>query len=172
MAEAVLDFFRAGVTDFSHTDVAERAGVHRTTVYRKWPTRAALVREALTVHSRRLPAPDTGTWRGDVHELCAFLLDFLEDPVERSTSVLLMAGQEPDFSEVLVEAWHPFIDQVTAMVARGVQRGEIREGTDPGVVGTLIAGPLVMHAHVLHTRPTPEHFDGIVEAIVRAFAPA
>ncbi|NUS53698.1 MAG: TetR/AcrR family transcriptional regulator C-terminal ligand-binding domain-containing protein, partial [Streptomycetaceae bacterium] len=124
------------------------------------------------VHSRRLHAPETGSWRGDVHELCVFLMDFLEDPVERSTSVLLMAGQESDLSEVLVESWQPFVDEVTAMVERAVQRGEIREGTDPGVVGSLIAGPLVMHAHVMHTRPTPEHFDGIVDAIVRAFAPA
>ena len=46
-------------------DVADRAGVHKTTVYRRWPTKAALTADAIALNSAdAVPIPDTGTIEG------------------------------------------------------------------------------------------------------------
>ena len=50
-------------------DVATRAGVHKTTVYRRWPTKAALVMAVLDSRSaERVPVPDTGSLEGDLRQ--------------------------------------------------------------------------------------------------------
>lgn len=80
VGEAVLALMREGQSGFSVAEVDERAGVHRTTVYRWWPTPADLVREALTLHATRLVVPDTGCWHGDVLALAVDFADFSRTP--------------------------------------------------------------------------------------------
>src|SRR3712207_1543584 len=65
--DALVD---VGYDGLSVEDVARRAGVHKTTVYRRWPTRAALVAEATRERSQQvIPVPDTGTLAGDLRQL-------------------------------------------------------------------------------------------------------
>src|SRR5512138_1266815 len=68
--EATLDVLaRDGIVSLSFESVAELAGVSRTTVYRRWPTREDLVRAALVRLAELQPvARDTGTVRGDLIE--------------------------------------------------------------------------------------------------------
>ena len=48
-------------------EIARQAGVHDTSIYRRWPTKEHLVFDALVDFNRgRLPIPDTGTLRGDL----------------------------------------------------------------------------------------------------------
>src|SRR3954447_26979467 len=73
--QAVLDAAFAeldehGYASFSIEAVARRSGVHKTTIYRRWPTREALLVYALDSRSdRHLPVPNTGSVRAD---LCQF----------------------------------------------------------------------------------------------------
>ena len=51
-------------------DVARRAGVHKTTVYRRWPTKTELIADAMCARSNeRVEVPDTGTLAGDLQVL-------------------------------------------------------------------------------------------------------
>ena len=62
-----------GYGRLSTEEVAERAGVHRSTVHRRFPTRAELVAHLMTTLAReRVPVPDTGSLAGD---LLAFARD-------------------------------------------------------------------------------------------------
>jgi AcrR family transcriptional regulator len=55
-------------------DVARRAGVHKTTVYRRWPTKPELVADAVRERSdERVEVPDTGTLAGDLQALARAL---------------------------------------------------------------------------------------------------
>src|SRR3954454_17804776 len=50
-------------------DVASRAGVHKTTVYRRWPTKADLVMAVVEGRSEeRVPVPDTGSLEDDLRQ--------------------------------------------------------------------------------------------------------
>src|SRR5436309_15957251 len=74
--QAVLDAAFAelgekGYGGLSIEAVAQRSGVAKTTVYRRWPTRDELVADALDSRSdRNEPLPDTGPLRGDLKALC------------------------------------------------------------------------------------------------------
>ena len=65
---ATLDELAAvGYGNLSFESVAHRAGVHKTTLYRHWPGREALVREALLARSEvTVPIPDTGSLGADL----------------------------------------------------------------------------------------------------------
>src|SRR5689334_16773173 len=83
VGEACLALLAEGRTDFGPAEVASRSGVSRATVYRWWPAKADLLREALAVHTgRRIDPPDTGTWHGDVRALARRLATFFSDPAE------------------------------------------------------------------------------------------
>jgi AcrR family transcriptional regulator len=49
-------------------DIAARSGVNKTTIYRRWPTKAKLLKSALIESAKKHgPSIDTGTLRGDLH---------------------------------------------------------------------------------------------------------
>ena len=74
---AVLDatsmlLSEVGYDQLSVEAVASRAGVHKTTVYRRWPTKPELIAEAALVQAAEaVPIPDTGTLLGDLQTLLA-----------------------------------------------------------------------------------------------------
>ena len=98
VATAVLELLRAGDTELNPAVVAEVAGVGRSTVYRRWPTRSDLLREAHTEHTRDLRIPDTGSLTEDVHRLARMLAAFFSDPTEIAMSVAMAAHADPGFT--------------------------------------------------------------------------
>ncbi|NLU82726.1 TetR/AcrR family transcriptional regulator C-terminal ligand-binding domain-containing protein [Rhodococcus sp. HNM0569] len=170
VAESVLSFLREGRTDFGVAEVAERAGVHRATVYRWWPTRGDLLAEALTEHGGRLALPDTGSWRGDVSAACEAFAEFLTDPVELALTAALAAHTDAEADRAQFEYWAPIDDQLRQMVRRAIDRGEVRPTTDPRVASLLLIGPISTYALTFRAAPPPDMLAGIAEAITRAHA--
>lgn len=168
---AVLDLLREGRTDFSVADVARLAEIHRSTVYRWWPTRVALVEEALIEHTGHLAAPDTGSWQSDAAALTRALAELFADPVERTLNTILAAGTDPDVAEVQYTYWRPVEARLAAVIDRASTRGELRADADPRLILQMLVGPLLLHATYAHTPAPPEIVDGLAAAVVRAFAP-
>ena len=170
VAEAVLSCLREGRSTFSVAEVAERAEVHRATVYRWWPTPTDLLREALTVHGARLVLPDTGSWQTDVPAAVESLAALLSDPVELALTAAFAAGEDPAGNEVQVEYWRPVGEQLQRLVHRAVGRGEVRPDADPATVALLLVGPLVTHALAFRRPPPAEVLAGLAAAVTRAYA--
>lgn len=171
VAEAVLALLEEGRPGFSVAEVAERAGVHRTTVYRWWPTPAALLREALTLHTARLVVPDTGCWADDVFVLAAELAAFFSDPVEMAMNAVMSSGADPEMDKVQLDNWVPIFEDIAKVVERAKRRGDVIEDTDAGIVLRLLTGPLLVHTVLLHEKPDAELVRSIAKAVARAFAP-
>lgn len=161
---------REGRVGFSVAEVAERAGVHRTTVYRWWPTPADLVSEALTVHTARLVVPDTGRWEDDIQALAVQLAEFFSDPVEIGMNVTMVGGTQPDVDTVIIEHWMPVFTEFARVVERAVLRGEVRPDTDPAVVLQLLVSPLLMHTVLLRSEPGQGLIRDLADAVCRAFS--
>ena len=170
VGDALLALMREGQSGFSVAEVDERAGVHRTTVYRWWPTPADLVREALTLHTTRLVVPDTGCWHDDVLALAVELADFFSDPVEMAMNTVLSGGLYPEFDEVQMDYWMPIFHEFSKVIERVIHRGEVRFDTNAEVALHLVTAPLLMHTVLLHSRPDPHLVQRIAEAVSRAFA--
>jgi len=107
--------------------IAERAGVSKPTIYRRWPGKAELFADAIRRHKERRPAADTGTLRGDllaaVGTLCASISD------EQAHLAIGLAGQLRA-SEELASLFREHVIAVerarwTAIVQRAVARDEL-----------------------------------------------
>lgn len=133
LAAALGELARSGYAAFRMDEVAARAGVNRTTIYRRWPNRGALVTavvERLRAPLRHNPLPDTGTLERDLVE--AFVRRWkLGRKVEgRAWARLLDERYNPEVEAIVGEevgergaAWR-------SMVTRAIRRGELPAGTD------------------------------------------
>ena len=93
----------AGYARLTMEKVAERAGVSKDSVYRRWPNKVALVAEALQHRARAVPeVPDTGSLPGDVR---AFLRALLAVTARRHGR-WLRSQREITTNAELRQAWH------------------------------------------------------------------
>ena len=125
--------------------VAARAGVGKQTIYRWWPSKAAVVLEALTADTQeRLPVPDTGSVKGDLEVL---LSDSFRELAQRSGPIVrgLMAEAQfdPEFGRAFREEFIARRREVLLEVLRrGQRRGEISDVADLELIVDLIYGPM------------------------------
>ena len=129
--------------------IAERAGVHETSLYRRWGSRDNVMIEALLEHSReRIPAPDTGDVRADLIEFGDEIVHYLSSPLGVAllrTVVNAAAGAEIDTAR---DYWLSRYESAMAIVERGIARGELRPDTDPMIVVEMVVAPLHSRALV------------------------
>ena len=134
-----------GYDAMSIEGVAAAAGVGKTTIYRRYPNKRDLVVAALGSVAATFPErPDSGSAREDI---LALIRDTLE--VMRRTGVgFSMAGtflvkerDEPMLLALFRERvlW-PRIQQGTAILRRGIERGELRPDIEPEVVLPILVG--------------------------------
>ena len=164
VGEACLSLLAEGRTDFGPTEVAQRSGVSRATVYRWWPAKTDLLREALTVHTgRRLDPPNTGSWQGDLRALARKLAAFFSDPVEVAQNAIMASGTAPDFDALVLESYQPLFEGWRAMVDRARERGEVRADVDADTVLLSLASPLLVIPLIFHRKPTRAEVDRIAD---------
>ena len=171
VADACLAFLAAGEVDFGPVDVARRSGVSRATIYRWWPAKADLLREALTRHTRSLAAPDTGSWESDVREFAATLAAFFGDPVEVSQNALMATGSHPDYTAAVLEHYAAIFDDWRAMLARARDRGEVAPDLDADTILLTLVSPLVVVPLLLRRRLSADEIDAVVELVLRGSVP-
>ena len=126
--------------------VRARAGVGKATIYRRWSSKAELVRDAIVFMHDDVAAPDTGSLRGDYGGMAARV----RSAAHRSGAATLMprllgdVADDPElraiFYDNLVE---PRRAQMRTVLQRAVERGEIRDDVDVELMIDLFAGPVI-----------------------------
>ncbi|MGV9823524.1 TetR/AcrR family transcriptional regulator [Nocardia xishanensis] len=148
--------------------VATVAGTTRTALYRRFPSRVALIANALARHFGTDPAPDTGTLRGDLIELQRLQVEFFRAPIVAAGIAGLIGdlSGDPEWSALFHETFMaPRRRSTQAMFQRAVDRGEIPPFTHPSVVSDILTGPLLLHVMLPATGPLD---DTLVVATVDA----
>ncbi len=149
---AVLDASAAmllseGLDALTLAAVAQAAGVHHATVYRRWPTRSRLVLDTIIdLTEARVPAPppSTGGVHGDLVEYFTPIVQGLRDPHVQALVRSLIALPEEEIAGERREYWRARHAVATAIIEAGVARGELADSIDPWHVVELIAGPIWM----------------------------
>ncbi|CAL9430184.1 TetR/AcrR family transcriptional regulator [Streptomyces sp. NPDC057794] len=137
-----------GVTGLDLADVARRAGVGKTTVYRRWGTVTGLVADLLAdMAEQSAPRTETGSLLGDLTANARLVQRTLTDPRQGALFKALIAAATGDpktaaalhrFYDVRVREWAPCVRQAVA-------RGEVPEGTDAHEVIRAVSAPLYYH---------------------------
>lgn len=144
---AVLDATIAELASTSYEelrieDVAARAGVNKTTVYRRWPTKGELVAEAVRARSAEsISVPDTGTFDGDLVEMARSVARHLgSEPGGRMTrNMIIAAGSSAEIAEGMPAFWAERLSITRAVVDQAVARGDVAPDVDANlIIETLI----------------------------------
>ncbi|OLF16883.1 TetR/AcrR family transcriptional regulator [Actinophytocola xanthii] len=125
--------------------VAERSGVHRTTVYRRWGGVDGLVVDALDLAGEDgWQPPDTGGFAGDCRALAAEVHRSFADPAQGAASAAVVAAsfQSPRAAEALRGFYADRNARSEVIVSRAVDRGELPAGTDAAAVVRAVVAPL------------------------------
>lgn len=141
----VAELAASGYRAFRMDVVSESAGVNKTTIYRRWPTKALLIAAAVEWMRRlvqRVPLPDTGSLEQDLTVALRWRTTF-KDRVEGQAWARLLAEQhDPEVSVVIGEAMKERSEAWYEMITRAVARGELPEGTDArmllGMLGAIV----------------------------------
>ncbi|WP_221356801.1 TetR/AcrR family transcriptional regulator [Streptomyces beigongshangae] len=152
-------------------DVARRAGVGKTTVYRRWGSVTGLVADLLgDMAEQSLPRTDTGSVLEDLRANAALVRRTLADPRQGALFRAVIAAAACDgrtaaalrrFYDVRVAEWAPCVEQ-------GVARGELPAGTDAGEVVRAVSAPLYYALLTTGTAPGPEAAERAAAAAVAA----
>ncbi|MGW3008703.1 TetR/AcrR family transcriptional regulator [Streptomyces sp. NPDC001219] len=142
--DATLDLLaEKGYEGLTIEGVAQRSGVNKTTIYRWWPSKGALLGAAL-IGARQLDftPPDTGTLAGDLTALLRTMVSLLtEQPAsDIAVSVLGAITQSPELSAPVREFFADRIALEQPVFDRAVARGELPADTDTMLLIDLLAG--------------------------------
>ncbi|MFJ2933500.1 TetR/AcrR family transcriptional regulator [Streptomyces sp. NPDC087219] len=170
--------------------IAARAGVGKQTIYRWWPSKAAVLLDAfLDLATRASEAagredarggegasgiPDTGDLAADLKYVLRATVDEMNDPAfDAPTRALAAEGiVDPElgarFTEALLE---PQLQYYARRIEAAQAAGDVDPAIDPRIALELLVGPL--HHRWLHrTRPlTHAYADSLVDLALRGLAP-
>ena len=172
--DAILEATRellieVGVRGLTIEGVAARAGVAKTTVYRRWKSKEELALAVLLEMVKIVAVPDLGNIRD---ELIAFV-NFAVQILGKTLMGRVMQGLVSDFAsnEDLGKAFREQVisqrlAEVQRLVERAIERGELRPDVDAVLVHELLVGP-VYYRHLLSGRRLDRRLaERIVDAIL------
>ncbi|WP_431969823.1 TetR/AcrR family transcriptional regulator [Nocardia sp. bgisy134] len=133
-----------GIEGLTIGDVAARAGVAETTIYRRWGTRTALIAEAVTeLAAVGNPAPDTGTLRGDLQQLAEQISHLISRPgIARLLGTTIALSTDPDVAAARHSFWNERFERTAHVIRRAVDRGELPDDADPREFLETLSAPL------------------------------
>lgn len=153
--------------------IAVRAGTSKPAIYRRWPSKAALVHEAVFPLDAGTELPDTGTLFGDIREMVRRTLAVFSTPAARAALPGLVGEMAADpalhtsllerFGDILVRGLGDHLDAA-------VQRGEMRADVTAGDLAESIAGITFVALHSRGAVPDDAWIERTATLIVRGIS--
>jgi AcrR family transcriptional regulator len=158
-----------GLDAMTIEDVAARAGVGKSSIYRRWPTKGTLALDAFLVDFlAQQPPVDTGVLEDDLREALTHWAGAVVGTPTGRALVGLVAEAQVD--EDLARGWiervmTPVREQHRAMVVRAIQRGEIPASTDVDVIMDLLYGAAYHRLLQGHLEITPQFIELVARMV-------
>lgn len=142
---AAEEIARAGYMAFRVEHVAERAGVNKTTVYRRWPTKGNLAEAAILAFlGQQEPLPDAGSVRADLVEMARRAIVVASTPEGRAfMRFIAVEGAEPEVTALGGRLRTSMMEHRAGVIERAQRRGELPTGIDACVLLDAIFVPIL-----------------------------
>ncbi len=168
--QAALDELgEGGYGMFRIESVAARAGVGKSTIYRHWPDKLALIADAFeTFHAQMVPSTETGSPRERIQSLVHHVAEVFVDSTFSICIPALIEGAERDAR--LRRFHHQYAAErrqsLTDVIAEGVAAGDFRAQLDPELAVLALLGPIV-YCRLMSGHPfEPERAADLVDTVL------
>jgi AcrR family transcriptional regulator len=149
-------------------DVAADAGVAKTTLYRRWPSKEALVADVVSrLYLDRVQPVDHGGLREDLVALLGETRELLFEGVGRVLEDLVReSGTHPELADVVRATNDARRHAYHEAIERGVARGELAPSIEPDFVVDLLVGPLWTRLLVTGAAVASDQVEAIVDGVL------
>jgi AcrR family transcriptional regulator len=172
--ETALEMLSAGGYDRLRLDeLAGRAGVAKTTILRRWPTKAAVAAAAIErLALQTADVPESGSLRDDLRALVGAAVGAFTRGRGRFVPRLMReSGHHPEIADLLLTMVHTRRLAYRRVLARAVARGELDPDVDQDLIIDLLMGPVWTRLLITQVPLPPTLADEIVDAVLRAYPP-
>ncbi|HEY9310781.1 TetR/AcrR family transcriptional regulator [Williamsia sp.] len=167
-----------GYTRLSIEGIASAAGVGKQTIYRWWPSKAAVVFDAILDSNSQeegsVTLPDTGDLESDLRVVLRGAVAALIDPANDRLQRAITAEIQTDVAiadELVRRLLRPQLDATAARIAAGVGAGQVDDSVDPKLAVELLFGP-IFHRWLLRTGELDDTYaDGVLAMVMRGLRP-
>jgi AcrR family transcriptional regulator len=136
--------FERGFGGATVDEISRRSGVAKTTIYRHWPTRTDLLRNACSTLGTPLDTPDTGSFELDMTALMTNLASLLRSAKWTSVlpSIIDAAERDPDVAGMYSKLQQGYSAPFETVIQRAIRKGELPRDTDDAMLIAALTGPL------------------------------
>lgn len=171
IAATLAELSDRGYSGVSLDGIAERAEVHKTTVYRRWRTKESLILDAMLEQAAQAVAvPDTGSLHGDLLELARRSAAIQTSPAGQAV-VRAVAGEAPGNARIAAASqrfWAERLDLDRTILQRALDRREIGPKTQSRPVIEAVLGPLYFRLLVTGEPLDDDFVAGVVDLVYAA----
>ncbi|MEM8902988.1 MAG: TetR/AcrR family transcriptional regulator [Actinomycetota bacterium] len=149
-------------------DIAETAGVAKQTIYRWWPSRTAVILDALVDGTMKAtPFRESDDIEADFAAHLRTVIRLFESPTGGLIRELLAEAQSDESiaEEFRQRFWAPRRELSRSRLERGIELGHLRADLDPELVLDVVYGAVWLRLVVRHARSRPADADAIVAAV-------
>lgn len=168
LAETYRQLSQSGLSNVSIDEISRVSGVSKTTIYRHWPSRSALLIDACSRLGGAAEVPDTGSLQGDLDTLLSALAKQLQTASWSAVvpSIVDAAERDEDVRAMQI-GWHeglmlPF----SAVVEQARARREVRANVNPHDITAMTAGALFYRRWFSRESIDDRFLDVVVSAAV------
>jgi AcrR family transcriptional regulator len=156
--------------------IADRAGVGRNTIYRRWASKEELIADALYELSADLDVHEDGDLHALLLEWIREFVQLFADPLfgQVLPSVLGELRRNPVFAEVYADrVVRPRYETLVAALREGVERGELRRDVEVEQVADLLSGAPFVRLLPVGLPPLTERYaEELLDTVWRGIAPS
>jgi AcrR family transcriptional regulator len=169
--EAVLD--ELGVVGYGALTieaVAARAGVGKSTIYRHWSGKLALVEDAFRTLKAVVLIPESGTFRERLIGFLEQVAGLIEESTYSACMPALIEAAERD-PQVRDFHCHFSAERRAVLVdflRDGIEAGDLEPDTDPELLADALTGPILVRRLMLHEPFEPKLVPALVDQVLPA----
>jgi AcrR family transcriptional regulator len=170
MLQATLELLtEVGCDRLSIDAIAARAGIGKTTIYRRYRGKEELVADAIESIREEVVIPNTGSLEGDIEALIAQAAHLSLNPAGRQSVAMIISSacSNPQFAQIYWTKYlQPRRQAFGIVVERAQARQEIQGDLDPGLVFDAISGIML---YALIFQPTTESWIDYIRRALTLF---
>jgi len=173
LAQTYALLSEAGIGGVSVDEVSRRSGVAKTTIYRHWPSRAALLLDACSRLGTPMAAPAGGSPIGDLQALANHLAGELQSARWAAVlpSIIDAAERDDDLAQLHAELHANLVAPFLAAATRAQQHGDLDRDQNAADLVAAIVGPLFYRRWFSRQALDQQFVDTVVHTAVAPHFP-